>query len=125
VLQPDGFYIPAWSEQAGDLSREKVYHRRESPTQTPEVARLQEASGQIWGTCNRDHMGGRSPFPSVDAFVGPLVDPQRGIEFVTDVPPDRETPPRLARWTGPRPGVRVEGDYAKIRAVVTRNTQRE
>lgn len=121
----DGFDVPAWIPEAGDLSARKVYHRRESPTQTPEVAHLQEQAGEIWGTYNRDHMGGRSPFPSVDAFMGPLVDPQRGIEFVTDVPPDRDTSPRLARWTGPRPGVRIEGDYAKIRAVVTRNTQQE
>ena len=107
------------------MSTERVYHRKESPTQTPEVARLQEQTGEIWGTYNRDQMGGRTPFPSVDAFVGPLVDPQRGIEFVTDVPPDRDTAPRLARWTGPRPGVRIEGDYAKILVVVTRNTQQE
>jgi hypothetical protein len=102
-----------------------VYHRRETSTQTPEVARQQEASGEIWGSCNRDQMGGRSSVPSVDAYVGPLIGPQRGVEFETDVPPDRETPPWLARWTGPRPGVRIEGEYAKIRAVVTRNTQRD
>jgi hypothetical protein len=87
------------------------------------MARLQEASGEIWGTYDRDMMGGRSPFPSVDAYPGPLPAGQRGIEFVTSVPPDRDTPPYLVRWTGPRDGVTIEGDYAKIRVVVTRNTQ--
>jgi hypothetical protein len=125
VYRPEGWDSTAWTDEAVDLSRAKVYHRRESRTQTPEVARLQEQTGEIWGTYDRDQMGGLSPFPSVDAYVGPLVGPQRGIEFMTDVPPNRDTPPRIARWTGPRPGVRVEGDYAKIRAVVTRNTQRE
>lgn len=125
MYSPDRIDAPAWSQAAGDPPRFKVYHRRESSTQTPQIARLQEMTGEIWGTYDRDQMGGRSPFPSVDAYVGPLVDSQRGIEFVTDVPPNRDTPPRLARWTGPRPGVRIEGDYARIRAVVTRNTQQE
>jgi hypothetical protein len=125
VPERDAFDSAEWDDEAVDLSRAKVYHRKETRTQTPEVARLQELSGEIGGTYDRDQMGGLSPFPSVDAFVGPLVDPQRGIEFVTDVPPNRDTPRWIARWTGPRPGVRIEGDYAKIRAVVTRNTQRE
>jgi hypothetical protein len=86
VHHPDGSESTAWPPAAGDLSSPAVYHRKESRTQTPQVARLQEQSGEIWGSYNRDQMGGCSPFPSVDAFVGPLVDPQRGIEFVTDVP---------------------------------------
>jgi hypothetical protein len=102
----------------------RVYHRKQSRTQTPEVARMQVLSGEIWGSYNRDLVGGRSMFPSVDAFVGPLPDDEPGIEFVTDVPPDPNTRPRFARWTGPRAGVWIEGDYAKIKAVVTRNTQR-
>jgi hypothetical protein len=99
-----------------------VYHRLQSPTQSAETAARQQASGEIWGTYDR-LMGGRSPFPSVDAYVGPLPDGEKGIEFTTDVPPDRNTPPRFARWRGPRDGVIVEGDYAKIRVTVTRNTQ--
>jgi len=86
---------------------------------------MQEETGEIWGSCDRDMMGGRSPFPSVDAYPGPLPRGQRGIEFVTDVPPDPYTAPWLARWTGPRDGVTIEDDYAKIRVVVTRNTQRD
>lgn len=48
----------------------QVYHRRETRTQTPHVARTQEEAGEIWGTYNRDAMGGRTPFPSVDAYRG-------------------------------------------------------
>jgi hypothetical protein len=99
-----------------------VYHRRQSPTQSAEMAALQESSGEIWGTYDRV-MGGRSPFLSVDAYVGPLPDGTKGIEFTTVVPADKNTPPRVARWTGPRDGVIVEGDYAKIKVTVTRNTQ--
>lgn len=101
----------------------QVYHRKQSPTQTPETARLQEESGEIWGTYNRDLGGGRTVFPSVDAFVGPLAAGEAGIEFITDVPPDPHTRPKFARWTGPREGVRIEGDWAKIRVVVIRNAQ--
>lgn len=106
------------------LSNGQVYHRRESRTQTPDVAAEQERTGELWGTYNRDMMGGRSPIPSVDAFVGPLTDGARGIEFVTDVPPDPVTPPWRARWTGPRDGVEIRSDYAVISVRITRNTQR-
>jgi hypothetical protein len=100
-----------------------VYHRLESPTQTVEVARKQEQSGEIWGTYNRDMMGGRSNRPSVDAYVGPLPDGVRGIEFETDVAPDGGTPPYRARWTGPREGVRIQGDFAAISVRITRVNQ--
>ena len=102
----------------------QVYHRKESPTQTAEIARLQEETGEIWGTYNRDFSGGYRLLPSVDAFIGPLAVNERGIEFVTDVPPDPHSRVGLARWTGPRPGVRIEDDYAKIKVVVLRNAQR-
>ena len=101
----------------------RVYHRRQSPSQLPWLAALQQRTGEIWGSYNRDMMGGRSPFPSVNAYVGPLPDGDKGIEFTTDVPPDRNTPPSFARWTGPRDGVIIEGDYAKIKATIIRNTQ--
>jgi hypothetical protein len=48
---------------------------------------------------------------------------RRGIEFTTDVPPDRGSPPGQAVWSGPRPGVTVEGDYAEIRVHITKNMQ--
>ena len=96
----------------------RVYHRLESPTQTPTDAARQEASGELWG---------RAPFgshiPKVKAYRGPLPAGKRGIEFVTDVPPDPGSTPKRAEWSGPRRGVVVEGDFAKIRVVITKNTQ--
>lgn len=102
----------------------RVYHRRASPSQTEQDATLQEESGEIWGSYNRDMMGGRSPFPSVDAYVGPLPPGTRGIEFVTLLPPDRDAPPGRARWTGTRDGVRVVGDYAIVSVRITKNAQK-
>lgn len=60
-----------------DLFGRQVYHRKQSPTQTPEVARMQEESGEIWGMYNRDAMDGRRPYASVDAYPGPLPSGQR------------------------------------------------
>src|SRR5947209_1015424 len=96
----------------------QLYHRLESPTQTPETARQQEQSGEIWGRAPQ-----QSSIPAVQAYVGPLPVGARGIEFYTDTPHDAGCPPRVAYWRGPRPGVRVEGGFAKIEVVVTRNTQ--
>jgi hypothetical protein len=105
------------------MANGEVYHRKQSPSQTPSVAAEQQRSGEIWGSRNRAVSGGESPFLSVDAYVGPLGKGEKGIEFTTDVPPDGKTPPNQARWTGPRDGVIVEGEYAKIKVKVTRNTQ--
>jgi hypothetical protein len=96
-----------------------IYHRLETPTQTPEDAAKQEASGEIWG---RPARGGA--FPKVKAYTGPLPPGARGIEFTTDVPPDANCPPHVPTWRGEREGVICEGDYAKIKARVTKNTQR-
>jgi len=105
------------------MANDHVYHRKQSPSQSPSVAAEQQRTGEIWGSCNRAASGGESPFLSVDAYVGPLGEGEKGIEFTTDVPPDRNTPPHHARWTGPRDGVIVEGPYAKIKVKVTKNTQ--
>ena len=96
-----------------------VYHRLASSTQTAEHAAMQEQSGELWGRTDR---GGHRP--SVDAYMGALPRGARGIEFTTSTPPDPGTPPQLARWTGPRPGVIVDDEYAKIRITVTVNAQR-
>jgi hypothetical protein len=48
----------------------------------------------------------------------------RGIEFDTDVPPDPGSPPGYAVWSGPRDGVTVQEEYARIRVRVVRNTQK-
>ena len=95
-----------------------IYHRLESPTQTPETARAQQESGQLWGYPRRG-----SDIPSVKAYTGALPSGARGVQFMTDVLPDRGTPPGAARWTGPRPGVTVEQGRAIICAVVNKNTQ--
>ena len=95
------------------------FHRKESPTQTAETARMQEISGEIWGKSPRG-----SDVPTVQAYTGPLPDGASGIEFYTNVTPNSGTPRRKANWSGPRPGVRIEGEYAKICCNITKNTQR-
>lgn len=96
-----------------------IYCRVESPTQTPEDAAKQEASGEMWGAAPR--WGG---FPAVQAYTRRLQPGERGVEFETDVPPDPGSPPGQAHWRGPRPGVRLEDGYAKIKVRIVRNTQR-
>lgn len=96
-----------------------IYHRVESPTQTTEVARRQERAGEIWGKAPR-----WSGIAKVKAYTGPLPEGKAGIEFATEVPPDLGCPPGQAHWSGPREGVIVDGDYAKIRVRINRNTQR-
>jgi len=95
-----------------------VYHRRESPTQTPADAKEIERSGELWGRARRG-----SEIRQVQAWRGPLPPGQRGIEFVTEVPEDPNDHPDWARWSEMNPGVGVEGDFAKIPVTVLRNTQ--
>lgn len=94
-----------------------VYHHLESRNQTPNDAARQELSGEVWG---RSSLG--SFIPKVKAYRGPLPEGARGIEFLTDVPPDVESARVRVDWSGPRRGVRIEGDSAKIQVVVTKNT---
>jgi len=96
------------------------YYRRESTTQTPYVALLQQISGEIWGGPPE----GGGFFPAVQAYYGHLPSNTRGLEFVTDIQPDSGTPPNVAYWRGPRPGVTVDNDVAKLGPVlVTQNSQ--
>jgi hypothetical protein len=83
---------------------------------------MQEESGEIWGTYDA-FFGAPAVRPSVDAYVGALPDEAAGIEFTTDVEPDVGLPPGRARWTGPRTGVEIRGDWGVIRARITKNTQ--
>jgi hypothetical protein len=71
---------------------------------------------------------GRTPrfggFPKVQAYRGPLPDGTAGIEFTTDTPPDPQSPPGQASWSGPRPGVTLFTDengvdWAQIEVTVT------
>lgn len=96
----------------------RVYHRLESNTQTPADARRQAGSGELWGAPPWN-----SDIPTVKAYTGSLPPGARGVEFECHVPPDRQTSPHLARWTGPRDGVIVEGGHARVAIRVVRNTQ--
>lgn len=96
----------------------RLYNRLESTTQSPEVARLQEERGELWGGVPRWGV-----HPAVQAYDGPLPAGRRGIEFTTDVEPDVGHAPGLPTWRGPRPGVTLDGDVAKIKITVTKNTQ--
>ena len=95
-----------------------LYHRIESPTQTPLDALNQIRSGELWGQAAR-----YSDTPSAKAYSGALPEGERGVEFTTTVPPDPGGAPGLVNWSGPRPGVELRGDYAAICIVVTKNTQ--
>ena len=95
-----------------------TYHRVESPTQTAADALSQEQTGELWGFPARG-----SDIPKVKAYVGPLPSGRRGIEFTTSARPDSGCPPGYAFWSGPRSGVIVEGNRAKIQIDVVRNAQ--
>jgi hypothetical protein len=95
------------------------FHRKQSLSQPPEMAALQELSGEMWGRAPRFGI-----FPAVKAYGGPLPGGARGIEFYTNVQPDPFQLPHMPKWTGPRPGVQVDDEFAKIACVVTKNTQR-
>ena len=80
---------------------------------------LQETSLEIWGKPSRYTLS-----PQVRAYVGGLPENSRGVEFETDVEPDPDCPPGIAKWSGPRPGVKVENDCAKIKVKSLKNRQR-
>jgi hypothetical protein len=96
-----------------------IYHRTESPTQTPEDARRQEERREIWGV---EH--NRSSITRVRAYVGRLPKGARGVEFDTDVSPDDGSPPGEARWTAPRLGIIVEDRVAKLSVSSVENRQK-
>ncbi|WP_061218192.1 SpvB/TcaC N-terminal domain-containing protein [Leptospira weilii] len=99
-----------------------VYHRLESPTQTPRTAKMQEQSGEIWG---KEAQGGLYKY--VKAYKGPLPKGSRGIEFITAAPESGGALPKEARWIEGAPGVRPANnpDYVKINVRITKNTQTE
>ncbi|MEU8160051.1 polymorphic toxin-type HINT domain-containing protein [Micromonospora parva] len=98
------------------------FHRLWSPTQGDEVAAQMVDSGELWGRVARISFQDR---PMVQAYRGALPDGKRGVEFYTPVQPlsPRNSPPGEARWPVGLPGVRHEDVYAKIKIIVTRNTQ--
>ncbi|NYV74335.1 RHS repeat-associated core domain-containing protein [Streptomyces sp. UH6] len=95
------------------------FHRKESPTQTPEHARLQQESGELWGGVS-PRLGGEE---AARAHDGPLPEGARGVEFYTTIRP-RPTFAGQVWWeVGKVPGVRLEDGWAKINIYITRNTQ--
>jgi hypothetical protein len=95
----------------------QIYHREESRSQTADVARKQIASQEMWGGPARNCFF--SDIPKVKAYSQKFDRAnQRGIEFTTEVEPDRGTRPGLVYWSGEREGVRNEDDWAKIEVQV-------
>jgi hypothetical protein len=86
------------------------FHRINDP---PEVVRMILASGELWGRRPRNYL--QSEFPKVKAYKGTLPDGHKGIEFMTDALPDTGSVPYRPTWSGPRTGVVVEGEFAKIK----------
>ena len=97
-----------------------VYYRLQTPTQTDADIEMQIESREIWGKATQNFY--QSDIPKVKAYVGNIPPEKFGIEFTTDVPPDPNTPPHLAYWSGDRDGVRTEEGYAKLRILtITRH----
>ena len=95
------------------------YYRTFRPEEDPEgTIRLIEGSGQLWGAPARNTFA--SHFPKVKAYAGPLPEGRSGYEFETDVAPDRGCVPGQPTWSGPREGVVVEDDWAKIKVRLTK-----
>jgi hypothetical protein len=97
-----------------------VYHRYITPTQTEADLEMQLKSLEIWGKAAQNVY--QSDIPKVKAYIGKIPPGKAGIEFTTDVPPDPNTPPHLATWSGNREGVRTEEGYAKLKVLtITRH----
>jgi len=95
-----------------------TYHRFTSSTQTLEDIEKQIESLEIWGKAPNNVY--KSDIPKVKAFIGKLPKGKKGIEFTTDVPPDPNTPPYLATWSGNRPGVKTQDEYAKLKVLTVK-----
>ncbi|MDH6125525.1 polymorphic toxin-type HINT domain-containing protein [Kitasatospora sp. GP82] len=106
------------AQEAQETLLHGPFHRKASPTQTDEHARLQQENGELWGGLSR--LGGDE---AAKAHIGPLPDGVRGVEFYTTIRP-REPFPGYAWWeVGRVPGVRLEDGFAKIPIVISKNTQ--
>src|SRR5208282_688184 len=96
-----------------------IYFRRQNlTTQTPAVAQIQKASGEIWGAPAQ-----QSIFACVKAYIGNLPVGQNGIEFTTPIPhdPNYSTPWEAHWYHGYTPGVRLNSQgFAYIPATVVK-----
>jgi hypothetical protein len=78
------------------------------------VIRLQIESREIWGAAPRNTY--TSDFPQVQAYTEWIAgNTARGIRFMTEVPPNPDTPRHRAIWSGERPGIYTEDEYVKIK----------
>jgi hypothetical protein len=81
------------------------------------VTDLQIRDKQIWGGVARHTH--TSDILRVKAYTTDILVSKNdsAVRFTTDVAPDPNTPSHLAFWSGPRPGVLIENNYAKINVV--------
>ena|ERR1041384_1053996 len=87
-------------------------------THSAEFIKKVVESGELWGQPNRNIY--RSEIQKVTAYDGALPEGRDGFEFETDVEPDRGCVPGKPNWSNGRPGVVIEGNYAKIKVRVTK-----
>jgi hypothetical protein len=98
-----------------------LYHRLESPTQTPEIAREQMRTGEIWGRpLNFPYC---SDIPKVKAYNGSLPLGARGIEFTTEIQPDLGCPPGCSFWSMEKGQVLGDDEFAKISVTIIKCNQ--
>ena len=111
--------------QQSNVTERQIYHRKQS-RQPDDVAtaRAQIASQELWGGPARNIF--QSHIPKVKAYLSKLPQDQNGIrtttgiEFYTEVEPDRNTKPGgVLYWSGEREGIRNEDEYAKIAVRIT------
>ncbi|WP_269766171.1 RHS repeat-associated core domain-containing protein, partial [Burkholderia ubonensis] len=108
---------------SGGKSLHGPFHRVESPTQPPERAAQQEATGMHTGTASHKGMG----VVRINAYDGPLPEGQRGLEFYTPAKPTSVIPGGLVTWHpghDPHCSLSESGDIAQIPITVTKNTQK-
>jgi len=89
---------------------------------SPDEVRMILESKEIWGMAPRNLF--QSDIPKVKAYDGKLPAEARGIEFETEVQPDSGHVPGKPTWSAKpkRAGIRCDGDYAKIKVHVLRQT---
>jgi hypothetical protein len=92
-----------------------LFHRLDDPPEL--IARIAE-TGELRGASPRNIF--TSDIPKAKAYPGFLPPNRAGFEFETHVEPDTGSPPNVALWSNGRPGVTIEGDYAKIKVKVTK-----
>jgi hypothetical protein len=90
-----------------------VYHRFQS---AQDNAKMVE-TGKVGGRPRRNIYSGGPP--RVKAFIGPLPPGYSGIEFTTDIPPDRGSPPGEALWAEGTAGVEVLEENELVAIAVT------